>query len=673
MRRLFQAVLIAVFWLMSVVPGAAAQDQRGLDVVIIADTSGPLLDQIDQLCQNFTRDVNALKQRGFDLQVTILAVAKPYACAQSAVNALPGSTVASDNDWGAALVDAAAQIVWRPNTVRMLIPFSNRGPALGDPVDDPGADRDAIARAIRAAQAKQIVVSPVLGPSDRTTQPEDRARLEKLAADLATATGGQLALLPIGAKDPSTDIFRLIGRAAEQAEAAPMLSIPGAVRTLTCRRDFTKCLTLDPSLLLTNLVIAAAFTLIAGFASGLLSDSLALRRTTPRQPDDVGIDMGRLERTRGKLRGAIGRTADRAGGAVRALSAPGTWQRGTPFVRRLLSAGLFIVIVGLSALFAAFADPVFQPGTPRSIAIYLSLFAAIGLIGLIYARAQVARARALGHEAGARMRPLSLLVIFVGAVVSRWLNYLPGLLIAIPAGYALTALKPPADNADKPVDDSKAREVAHRRIVSAGLLAVLLTGLLAWLLAIPLDLLIGSVLAQPESSVVAIGLNGLGVIESVLLTIYVIALLLVLFALTPLRPAAGHWLFRGSRLVWGLAFGLTAFIVLQTMINPRLAGLDAFDNPVVLVLGLLLALLSGAALTVWLSVNERQISQDMPLNKGIVFSVVVLLAGWFALGACGLLAVLSRRVDLSTVLLVAAIVVVAALIVGAALRLRAKA
>ena len=671
MRRPIQVILIAVCWLMAVVPSAAAQDQRGLDVVIIADTSGPLLDQIDQLCQNFTRDVNALKQRGFDLQVTILAVAKPYACAQSAINALPGSTVASDNDWGAALADAANQVVWRANTVRVLIPFSNRGPALGDPVDDPGADRDVIARAIRAAQARQIIVSPVLGPSDRTTQPQDRSRLEKLAADLAAATGGQMTLLPVGAKDPSIDIFRLIGRAAEQAQTAPMLSIPGAVRTLTCRRDFTKCLTVEPSLLLTNLVIAAVFTLIAGFAADLLGTSWRLLRTTPRRSDE-GLDVGRLERVRGRLGSAISQTADRAAGAARTLSAPGTWQRGTPFVRRLLSAGLFIIVVGLSALFAAFVDPVFQPGTPRSVAIYLSLFAAIGLIGLIYARAQVARARALGHEAGVQVRPMSLLVIFISAVISRWLNFLPGLIIVVPAGYALTALKPPADGAADAPPDPRLREIAQRRIVSAGLLAVLLTGLLAWLLAVPIDLLIGSVLAQPESNVIAIGLSGLGVIESVLLTIYVVALLLVMFALTPLRLAAGHWLFRGSRVVWGLAFGLTTFIALQTMINPRLAGLDAFDNPVVLGLGLLLALLSGAALMVWLSVNERQMSQAAPINKSTVFGVMVLLASWFALGACGLLAVVSRRVDLSAVLLVAAIVVVAALILGAALRLRAR-
>lgn len=669
MRRLL-GVIVSAAILLAAVPAAAAQDQRGLDVVLILDTSGPLLDQIDQLCQNFTRDVEALKQRGFDLHLVIFAVAKPYACASQTVNDLPGATVANDSDWGAALIDAAGQIGWRPDSVRVLIPFSNRGPALGDPVDDPGPDRDVIARAIQAAQAKQIVVSPLLGQPDRTTQPEDRARLEKLAADLAAATGGQVAALPAGNRDPSVEVFRLIGLAAERAETAPMLSIPGAVRTLTCRRDFTKCLNLQPAALLTNIVIAAVFTLLLGFAADLLNNSWAILRAPRPRPEEPGIDLDRLKKARGKVNAVINHTGERAAGALRAAAAPGTWQRGTPAARRVLTAALFIVLTGLIALFAAFTDPEFRPGTPRSIAIYLSLFVAVGLIGLIYARVQTARARALGHEAGVRMRPLSVLIIIAGAAVSRIIDFLPGLLIAVPAGYALIKLKPAP--ADQP-PDPQAQPAAHRRIVSAGLLAVLITGLLAWLLAVPIDLLIGALLAQPETTASVVGLNSLGAVASVLLTIYVVAVLLAFFALTPLRFTAGHWLMTGARPVWGLAYGLTAFIALHTMINPQQAGLEAFSNPVLLILGALAAVFSGAALMAWLSVNDRQMSADAPVNKSTLFSVIVLLGGWFAIGACGLLSFVSRNVDLNAVLLIAAVIAVAILGLTVVIRVRAKA
>lgn len=669
MRRLL-GVIVSAAILLAAVPAAAAQDQRGLDVVLILDTSGPLLDQIDQLCQNFTRDVEALKQRGFDLHLVIFAVAKPYACASQTVNALPGATVANDSDWGAALVDTAAQVGWRPDSVRVLIPFSNRGPALGDPVDDPGPDRDVIARAIQAAQSKQIVVSPVLGQPDRTTQPEDRARLEKLVADLAAATGGQVAALPAGNRDPSVEVFRLIGLAAERAETAPMLSIPGAVRTLTCRRDFTKCLNLQPAALLTNIVIAAVFTLLLGFAADLFNSSWAILRAPRPRPDGPGIDLDRLKKARSKVSEAINQTGERAAGALRAAAAPGTWQRGTPAARRVLTAALFIVLTGLSALFAAFTDPEFRPGTPRSIAIYLSLFVAVGLVGLIYARVQTARARALGHEAGVRMRPLSVLIIIAGAAVSRIIDFLPGLLIAVPAGYALIKLKPAP--ADQP-PDPQAQPAAHRRIVSAGLLAVLITGLLAWLLAVPIDLLIGALLAQPETTASVVGLNSLGAVASVLLTIYVVAVLLVFFTLTPLRFTAGHWLMTGARPVWGLAYGLTAFIALHTMINPQQAGLEAFSNPVLLILGALAAVFSGAALMAWLSVNDRQMSADAPVNKSTLFSVIVLLGGWFAIGACGLLSFVSRNVDLNAVLLIAAVIAVAILGLTVVIRVRARA
>ena len=127
-RRLI--VLIAVFVLLLNALPVFAQEKRGVDVVIILDTSGPMLDGFDKFCASFPKDVTALQQRGFDLQVTILGITKPYACAQNTVRSIPGSTVASDNDWGAAIADVAARQPWRSNALRLIVTLSNRAVGL---------------------------------------------------------------------------------------------------------------------------------------------------------------------------------------------------------------------------------------------------------------------------------------------------------------------------------------------------------------------------------------------------------------------------------------------------------------------------------------------------------------------------------------------------------------
>src|SRR5512139_2566429 len=280
MPRRFFALIAVIVLLLSALPAPAfAQEKRGVDVVIILDTSGPMLDGFDKFCVSFPKDVAALQQRGFDLQVTILGITKPYACAKDTVRSIAGSTVASDNDWGAAISDVAAKQPWRSNALRLIVPLSNRGPALGDPVDDPGADRDAIRKAIGTAQANRAAVLPVLGTLDRSTQPDDRLKLEKLAQDLAQATGGQTIILSSNVADPTQDIFRVIGAVTQVKNSTVMLSIPGSIHTLTCQRDVTKCVSSDPGVVITNAVVTLLIVLVAGMTTTLYTASIARAQT----------------------------------------------------------------------------------------------------------------------------------------------------------------------------------------------------------------------------------------------------------------------------------------------------------------------------------------------------------------------------------------------------------
>jgi hypothetical protein len=664
MRHRFAILFIVACTLAALqAPGAAAQSaDKGVEVVIVLDTSGALLDRIDALCAGLTRDITALQARGFDLRVSIYGVAKPYACAIETVTALPGSTVANDSDWGAAVSDLAAKFPWRANTVRVIIPYSNRGPALGDPVNDPGPDRDVIVRAIAAAQANKVSVSPVVGASDKATQPDDRSRLEKLATDLATASGGRVEILTDAQTDPTLAFFRVIGAAAGTSGGAPILSIPGAVRTLTCQRDVIKCVSLNPAVVLTNALLAALITAMLGLSQQLLTMSLLLLRRSPAADQAAG-EAGRLDKLKGGFARAANASASTVTRSVRAFFAPESWSVGTPLIRSGVSIVMVVIVIGLIALLAAFSDPEFNPGTPRGVLIFLSLFGAIGLVGVTYSQLQIGAARRQGWQVARRIRPLSLIIMLLGVGLSRAIGFLPGFLIAVPAGYAL-------------ITAPEGQSLNERRIVSTGLIGVIGLAVIAWLIAIPIDLAIGSILTQvanqSASQTSEFGLNALGIVQAALLTIYVIALLLSVSVLLPFKVAAGQRLFEGGWLAWSAGFVVLAFAVLQTIVNPTQSGFEVFGNASLLSIGAGLAVISGVALSVWLSANDRTMDKSPKANTRTLLAALMLLGVWLVTCSCGAIAFVSQTVNWGNVLV--AVIVIGLLAVGGfvAIRLRAR-
>ncbi len=668
MRRRFAILFVVVCTLaMAWVPGTSAQNvAKGVEVVIVLDTSGALLDRIDALCTGLTKYVTALQARGFDLNVSIYGVAKPYACAKDTVTALAGSTVANDSDWGAAVSDLAAKYPWRSNTVRVIIPYSNRGPALGDPVNDPGPDRDAIVHAIATAQINHVIVSPLVGAADRTTQPDDRTRLEKLATDLATATGGRVESLTVTDTDPTLAVFRIIGAAAGTGEGAPLLSIPGAVRTLTCQRDVIKCMSLDPAIVLTNAILAFLITAMLGLSSELLSRSSMLLRRSPADDQSEG-EAGRLDKLKGGFVRVANASASTVTHSVRTFFAPESWSVGTPLIRSGVSIVMVVILMGLIALLAAFADPDFNPGTPRGVLIFLTLFAAIGLVGVTYSQLQIDAARRQGWQVARRIRPLSLIIMLLGVLLSRAIGFLPGFLIAVPAGYAL-------------ITAPEGQALNERRVVSLGLIGAIGLAVLAWLIAIPVDLAIGSILKQAadlsasqaaaQATTTTLGLSALGIAQSALLTIYVIALLLCLSVLLPFKGAAGQRVFEGGWLAWSVGFLVIAFAALQTIFNPTQSGFAVFGNASLVSIGAGLAVVSAVALSVWLSANDRTMEKNPKGNTRTLFTALLLLGAWLLTCSCGALAFISQTVNWGNVLVAA--IVIGVLAVGGFIAIRIR-
>jgi hypothetical protein len=248
-------------------------------------------------------------------------------------------------------------------------------------------------------------------------------------------------------------------------------------------------------------------------------------------------------------------------------------------------------------------------------------------------------------------------------VLSRAIGFLPGFLIAVPAGYAL-------------ITAPEGQSLNERRIVSAGLIGAIGLAVIAWLIAIPIDLAIGSILSQAAnqsaSQTTTFGLNALGIIQSALLTIYVIALLLSVSVLLPYKITAGQRLFEGGWLMWSVSFAVLAFAALQTIFNPTSSGFEVFGNAGVLTIGAGLAVVSGVALSVWLSANDRTMDKAPKANSRTVFTALLLLGAWLVMCSCGAIAFVSKTVNWGNVLVV--VIVIGALAVGGfiAIRVRAK-
>lgn len=605
-RRLL--VLIAIFVLLYSALPVFAQEQRGVDVVIILDTSGPMLDGFDKFCESFPQNVTALQQRGFDLQVTILGITKPYACAKDTVRSIAGSTVLSDNDWGAAINDVAAQRPWRSNAQRLIVTLSNRGPALGDPVDDPGADRDAIKKAIGTAQANRVVVLPVLGAADRSTQPDDRSKLEQLAQDLAQATGGQTLTLSSNTSDPTQSIFSVIGQVTQVNSNNVMLSIPGSIHTVTCQRDATKCVSFDPGVLITNAVVTLLIVAVAGMTTTLFSASVARAQAPNVKLND-------------RVKNALTAGSQKVRHGYRSIFAPGSWTIGTPLIRWLLATALIVIFVGLVALLNSFIDPEFNPTTGRGIAIFLTLFAAIGLVAWLAAWSEVGTVRQAKLNAALRVRPLILGLTVVAVIVSRAVNFLPGFIVALFLTYAI--FNAPEDT----------RKVERRAAVRSWLLLVIVI-IATYLLAIPVDLLLDNLLAQTGNAAAQTGAEAAGIVESLILTIYIVALEYAFFTLLPSRFTSGSRLFEINRVLWAVSFGLITFTLLLTAINPTLSGVEVFRLPAVIVIGVILLVASAFALAMWLRVNDRSWQNDKPQDNRLMFSAITLLMLWMFVCGC---------------------------------------
>ena len=631
MRR---SVLLAFAIASLLLPRPARAQFVDVDVIILVDTSASMIDDLDSLCDGLPNTLKSVRESGLSAQARVVGIKDKYTCAQDTARSLiAGSTVADDEDWGIAIAELADGYAWQPSALRLMIPLSDAGPASGNPVNDPGPDRDVTTRAIRAAVANKVILSPLLASPDPDTSADDRARFEALAQDMASKTGGRV-FVSSGPSDLPQAIAQLIAAAIETkaglTAVAAAIPAPGKV-------------SLDPGILLTNAVLAALAAAVLGLTATLFDESFggAMRRSPPSN----------------RVTDAIGSAASRVGAALSAIATPSAWRFGNARVRRAATIVALTAFLALTALIASFLDPNFQPNTPAGIITFVTLLAALTLVNLAaaFAGGRVAQSRQVSP--GLRVRPGAVLLVAACVVISRSIGFLPGYLIGLPAGLALLA-----------VEAHRERDGAIGR---ASIFAAIGIGLAAWLLSWPIEALSASLSGSPSSGAASLALSVTGGIQSTLLTIFLIAIQFALFDLLPIGSTTGRSWSTQGRIVWGAVFGVVTFIALHTLFNPNRVGLDALRNASLLPLGAIVATYSGVTLVVWLLTNESRIRAQQGLNRRSALIAGALMAAWLGGFVCVGLTAVTSAINSTTVLTVAGIAVIVG--VGAWIVIRARA
>jgi hypothetical protein len=302
----------------------------------------------------------------------------------------------------------------------------------------------------------------------------------------------------------------------------------------------------DPEVIGTNLGLALFFALALGLTSALFNSTL--------EENEELID-ARLAPLLVPLRRAAARLPRLAGQGIRIAQA--------------------VLLLLLAALLYAFLDPGFGISAGGA-TIYFSLLVALVVSIYSYKGIQVLLGgRFYQLRARFRLFPIALAFGLLCVLLTRWMDFHPGYLYGFVAGFAFLGME-----AETP------RRWAL--LVLAGACALLVASLVAW------------GLAAPVHKLAADGSAGASVLYGALVAVFVAGLEGLLFALAPLTFMDGSRVMAWSRVAWGAAFGLAAWLFFHVLINPGSAYLDALAGKKVLVMLGTLAAYGLLAVGAWL-------------------------------------------------------------------------
>jgi len=330
---------------------------------------------------------------------------------------------------------------------------------------------------------------------------------------------------------------------------------------------------------------------------------------------------------------AMGNTVGRFGRAVGSVFMPTTWDKLPPLARRLGAVLELTVFLALTALVASFLDPHFTPTSVRGVSIFIGMLVALTINTLVYVLVQSLLARPCGVIGAFQIRPLYLLVAVACVLVSRLLEFTPGYLFGLPAGFAALGA----------VEGAKRRDGL---LAFVALLGPLLVGLLFWALTIPTDSALQNIAQSQVDAMVSGGLLAIvGIVQSAFLLIFVVALWQTFFELFPIAGLKGWTLFTRARLVWFVFLVAAAFLAVHTLINPNATLFELVRNYALLLIVVVLAIYSAAAVGTWLLFNaDRLRGEGKKLPRGTLLALILTVLIWLCVLGGGAALVVIRYI-----------------------------
>jgi hypothetical protein len=322
----------------------------------------------------------------------------------------------------------------------------------------------------------------------------------------------------------------------------------------------------DRDVVLTNLLLTILVILLFGLTSAIFNSTIDDNR------DDIAAFFARLG-------GRLGFIAAPLGVLDRAV------KRGADRARLSTAARIGTVLI-LSGVIYGFLSPDFGLNT-RSLFLFIALVIGLGFATYLQeGGSTVLAVRRYKVPSSVRLFGAGIAVAILCVFASRVAGLQPGFMYGFMASSVILA----------PVALSKR---ASANLVLFPSVALLAASLAAWVVMGPL-----------HQAVLRDGSAWNVLMETIAAAIFVGGLEGVFYSMLPLTFMDGAVVWRWNRLAWVLIFGVTTFLFWQLVINQYASYLQAFRQPTIIAILLILAVYGTLTVVTWLYFRNRRAREE---------------------------------------------------------------
>jgi len=218
-------------------------------------------------------------------------------------------------------------------------------------------------------------------------------------------------------------------------------------------------------------------------------------------------------------------------------------------------AGVFIVVSLAAAFLYGFLDPDFGWDKP-SLALLVGLFISIVVATLAFEVPNGIYAHSRGHaQIRLRALPAALIMAIPCVIVSRGLDFSPGYMYGIVAGFVI-------------LSGELDRRQSGRAVLFSSM-SLLIVALSAWVIWTPVN---QSIKDQADPSI------GLLVMDAALAAVFVAGLEALAFGLVPMRFLNGSKIWKLNRVLWAVVYASVIFIFSVILLRPESGYISTSDR-----------------------------------------------------------------------------------------------